>query len=348
VSSRPVLSICIPTFNRAAHLSNCLHSVATNAVAGMSDVQVCVSDNGSADATDTVIADAAKTLPIKRHRHSQNVGFARNLLSVVEMAEGEYVWVLGDDDLLVPGAVTDVLAMLRSNTDIDYFFVNASHLESAHVMSFPQPFDIANLPARMRPFSSRTETGRVAFIELIDPKVSFDFLGAIFLSVFKRDKWLANRHVLNPEAIADTRVFANFDNTFPQIKLHAHAFARSTAYFCATPKSVCLLGARGWGRMAGFLKSVRLVEAVVEYRRNGLPLFRYLRCRNSALNSFGPDFMRMLADKDGSGYQFISNPLRLIASNMLFPNFYLSFLYPLFRRSFWRRVWPGGLVISRG
>ena len=83
------LSICIPTYNRARHLENCLHSVLTCLNHGSSDFEVCISDNGSTDDTEEVVTRIGNLLPIKYRRNEANLGIPRNFLNVVDMAEGE-------------------------------------------------------------------------------------------------------------------------------------------------------------------------------------------------------------------------------------------------------------------
>ena len=95
----------------------------------------------------------------------------------------------------------------------------------------------------------------------------------MFLSIFNRKMWLDNVGVLNNEAIEDTRIFSHFDNTFPHIKIFSVAFANSKAYFNKEPLSVCLSGAREWAPMNPLVSSIRLVEALDEYRKNGLKYF---------------------------------------------------------------------------
>ena len=50
-----LLSICIPTFNRASHLANCLHSVVAAVARVPLDIEVCISDNCSSDSTYEVV-----------------------------------------------------------------------------------------------------------------------------------------------------------------------------------------------------------------------------------------------------------------------------------------------------
>lgn len=325
------LSICIPTYNRARHLENCLHSVLTCLSDGASDFEVCVSDNGSTDDTEEVIARIGNSLPIKYWRNATNLGIPRNFLNVVDMAEGEFVWLVGDDDLLVPDAIRRLVELIREHPVVDFYYVNAYHLSSKYVLSRPRPFDTLTLPARMAVFSPRRTDGEMPFLDLISPSVSFDFLGGMFLSVFRRQNWIDNRQVLNTDALNDERTFSHFDNTFPHVKIFSRAYARSRAYFNTTPLIVSLSGAREWAPMYPLVRSFRLIEALDEFRQAGLPWLRYLRCRNFALAHFLPDLLRMALRPSLSGWSYVS-PFRSLLSNLLFPNLYLSLIIDKVRR----------------
>ncbi len=331
------LSICIPTYNRASHLENCLSSLIQCGLSKQSEVQICISDNCSTDDTKRVISEAGKFLTIKYRVNLSNLGFARNLLEVVQMADGHFVWVLGDDDLLMPGAWKKVVELIRVHKLVDYFYVNANHLTAEYVQKFPQPFDLKNLPETMKRFSLRTESGEVAFLKLIDPRVSFDFLGGIYLSVFRREMWLAKVHVLDKNALSDKRVYSHFDNTFPHLKIFANSFSSSLAYFSAEPLSVCLTGAREWAPMSPLVTSIRLIEALRIYRDNGLSWPAYFYCKNSALSSFFPDILRLIINKKVSGFEYV-NFRNIFVMNSIYPNFYFSLIYPFFRKNFWVKM----------
>lgn len=294
-------------------------------------MEVCVSDNGSSDNTEEVVRLAQQKMPIKYNKNPVNLGIPQNFINVVAMSTGKFAWLIGDDDLLMPNMLDSLLALFTKNPVVDFFYINTFHLHTEYVLSFPQPFDTQNLPSNLEPFSSYKKSGPIPFLDLINPAISFDFLGGMFLSVFRRDKWLENVKELDTKAINDMRTFSHFDNTFPHIKIFSKAFANSTAYFNAEPLSVCLTGAREWSPMYPFVHSVRLVEALGEYRKNGLGLFKYLWCRNFALNSFIPDIMSMYLYRKISGFQYV-NPIKLILSNCLFPNFYLSVIYYFIRK----------------
>jgi hypothetical protein len=252
-------------------------------------------------------------------------------LKVVSIASGEFAWLLGDDDLLMPDAFLKIENLLNSNQNCDFFFINSNHLNTEFIFKYDQPFDTKNLPIKMIPVSKYTITGPLEFIELVDPKISFDFLGGMFLSVFRRSNWIKHQGYLDSDAIIDMNTFSHFDNTFPHVKIFSKAFANSKAYFLADPLSVCLTGAREWSPMYPFVHSVRLVEALDEYKKNGLSYKKYLWCRNFALNSFIPDLVSMFIYREVSGYNYVK-PLKLVLNNCLFPNFYFSIINYFIRK----------------
>lgn len=103
------LSICIPTFNRAAFLRETLLSVLAS-LAGFEDqVEVLISDNASTDNTREVVTDFQNLYPkIRYNRNPVNV-IDKNFFIAAGLATGKYVWVFADDDLMELNAVGRVL-----------------------------------------------------------------------------------------------------------------------------------------------------------------------------------------------------------------------------------------------
>jgi glycosyltransferase involved in cell wall biosynthesis len=321
-------------------LVNYLNSIILNTNYRKEDVQICVSDNCSTDLTETVVRSAQEKIDIVYRKNESNIGMARNFLEVVNMADGEYVWIIGDDDLLMPTALEKLIKIISQNSDVDLFYINEFDLAAEYVLSYPQPFDTIGLPNDMKRKSLWKEDGKMDFFDLISPKISGDFLNGISLSVFRRRGWIENAGVLDSNALYDERVFSNFDNTYPHIKIFAKAFAKSKAYFHSTPLSVCLSGAREWAPMSSYIRSVRLVNGVDEYRKNGLPYLKYLRYKNRALRAFIPDMLYMYIYRKESGYEYI-DPMKLLFNNCLYPEFYLSLILFPFRFSIMKYVVRG-------
>ncbi len=326
-----IISICIPTYNRAALLENCLSSIISSTRGSNIEFEVCISNNGSSDDTESVVSRARKHLNIVYEKQNYNIGIPRNFLRVVQLAKGDFVWLIGDDDLLLPGAIERLNSLFSRYPEVDFYFVNSFHLHTDYLQDYPKPFDTRNLPKTMDRFSSYAQEGVCEFFDLIDPKVSFDFLGGMFLSVFRRGMWLNNAHILDERLIGDERIFSNFDNTFPHVKIFARAFRTSKAYFNATPLNVCLTGAREWSPMYPLIHSIRLVEALESYKQNGLPLHKFLRCKNFALNNFASDFANMYLRRRTSGYNYVKWK-EVLVSYCLYPNTYFSLIYFLSRK----------------
>lgn len=110
------LSICIATFNRASYLRETLECIAAQI---SSDCEVIISDNASTDATESVATQFGKLFPTIRYsKQPNNVGLDRNFDTAVELARGEYCWLMPDDDILLPGAVSRILSALADNHDL--------------------------------------------------------------------------------------------------------------------------------------------------------------------------------------------------------------------------------------
>lgn len=113
----PRLSIAIPTRNRSGFLRDSLGALADQILAlgeAGSAVDLHVSDNTSTDDTPEVVRAIQARMPrLTYHRHPENVGASRNVNSCVRAASGDFCWVVGDDEIVCPGAVEQLLAILR-------------------------------------------------------------------------------------------------------------------------------------------------------------------------------------------------------------------------------------------
>jgi glycosyltransferase involved in cell wall biosynthesis len=75
--------------------------------------ELVISDNASEDTTAEVIAGfQARGLPCRYVRNEVNKGSDANFLQCLNLARGQYAWVLGDDDLLMPNTIASLLSLL--------------------------------------------------------------------------------------------------------------------------------------------------------------------------------------------------------------------------------------------
>lgn len=113
MTSHPLLSICIPTYNREGYLRECLASI--EAEGPHDQLEVVVSDNASTDHTLDVLEEFQGRLPIRWFVQACNVGADRNFSAVVAESRGDYVWLLGDDDIVTPGSIAAIKQELRTS-----------------------------------------------------------------------------------------------------------------------------------------------------------------------------------------------------------------------------------------
>lgn len=112
----PRLSICIATYNRGGFIAQTLDSIITQLDARF---ELLVVDGASPDNTASVVERYLSTdCPIRYFRESENSGIDGDYDKAVGYARGEYCWLMTDDDLLEPGALTRVLAALVDAPDL--------------------------------------------------------------------------------------------------------------------------------------------------------------------------------------------------------------------------------------
>jgi glycosyltransferase involved in cell wall biosynthesis len=103
-----LLTIYIPTYRRDS-LDFCLNSIVSQT---NSDIEIIVSDNDQDGYAKEIVYkynDYVSNYSIRK----QNIGCDGNCLYGITAGSGDYVWVIGDDDVLIPGAIGTVMPMLN-------------------------------------------------------------------------------------------------------------------------------------------------------------------------------------------------------------------------------------------
>ena len=106
----PLVSICIPTYNGEAYIEACLNSALAQTY---TNIEIVVSDDDSTDNTLEIIRaiQADTDIPIKIYHHQPTV-IGANWNNSVKHSEGQYIKFLFQDDLLQPGCVSEMMAMI--------------------------------------------------------------------------------------------------------------------------------------------------------------------------------------------------------------------------------------------
>jgi glycosyltransferase involved in cell wall biosynthesis len=112
--SNVLLSICIPTYNRAIVFSKCLRELCPIAV--KYNIPVYISDNASTDNTEEIVNDFSRQYNnIIYFKQKENIGADRNVEFILKQADTKYRWLLSDQVKITEKAIKDLVLDLDKN-----------------------------------------------------------------------------------------------------------------------------------------------------------------------------------------------------------------------------------------
>ena len=127
LNKKPLLTIAIPTYNRAPFLKELLETLVPQltelaATRDPGTIELLISNNCSPDETHEVVETFKSQVPRLNYiRNVENIGSDNNFIQCFRQASGKFFYLLGDDDLLLPGAIQKIVSLLDKNEpDIVY------------------------------------------------------------------------------------------------------------------------------------------------------------------------------------------------------------------------------------
>ncbi len=126
------ISLCIPQYNRIKFLLYNLEEIAKQKY---ENIEVVISDDGSTDNTVEEIERVKLNyrFPIIFYRQPSNQGYDKNLRTSIELATGDYVIILGNDDTINPAYdLLDLVLFLNKNNLPDVGFTNFINAETGN------------------------------------------------------------------------------------------------------------------------------------------------------------------------------------------------------------------------
>ncbi|MBD2570829.1 glycosyltransferase family 2 protein [Anabaena lutea] len=122
-----LLTIAIPTYNRATLLDKQLTWLAKAIKGFESECEIIVSDNCSEDNTQEIInkwqARFSNTVFLN-NRNSKNIGLMPNIAFCIQSASGQYIWTVGDDDPIQEKSLAYVVTTLKQHPSLTLMFLN--------------------------------------------------------------------------------------------------------------------------------------------------------------------------------------------------------------------------------
>ncbi len=184
----PMLSVCISTYNRAEWLRHSLRQVIESAALRPNKVEILVVDNASTDHTFDVMQTFQDQPNLRYHRNIKNVGMLGNLAVTSQLAAGDYVWILGDDDLIRTGAVARILDAITNHPRSEMIYLNYAYTHFDKPEELEHTEEIFSKATPVPALSSQNH-----FCEEIRQIAGYNenLFTAIYACVFRRDHAIA-------------------------------------------------------------------------------------------------------------------------------------------------------------
>lgn len=118
--TRPiVISVCIPSYNRAAELPALLDSIVSQEFPHY-EIVICEDNSPQRAAIRDVVARYDRLHPgrIRYVENAETLGYDGNFRELIRRSDGDYCFIIGNDDLVAPGALGIVGEALARYPDV--------------------------------------------------------------------------------------------------------------------------------------------------------------------------------------------------------------------------------------
>lgn len=115
--NKPLLTIAVPTYNRAHLLDLCLSRIVDQAQKSPDEIEIIASNNASTDNTRNIALKNLGAYPgFRYYENEKNFDPDCNIAKCFRLAQGNYVWIFSDDDILLPRALERITPLLKSKS----------------------------------------------------------------------------------------------------------------------------------------------------------------------------------------------------------------------------------------
>ena len=146
----PRISVCVPTYQGAAHIGECLTSIASQS--GV-QLEIIVCDDRSSDGTIDIVRNTARAFPKVDwviRENPERLGMVENWNACVALAQHPLLKILGQDDVLLPHCLAAQARILEAHPSVALMssrrvIINAAGRE---ILRAPAPFDYGMLSGK--------------------------------------------------------------------------------------------------------------------------------------------------------------------------------------------------------
>lgn len=204
-----LLSIVIPTLNRLEYLKVTIQELIPQVERNLDDVELCVCINNSKDKSEEYINNIAKEKTfIKLKSYKTSVDISESFSRSINMCNGKYIILFGDDDLPVPYFIEFILTTLKENyncgilhynrligRDYDFNKLNKLKLENSYFLSKIEKYPLSVLiekfnigPGFITSMAFKKEAWNLGISVKNKNHYGYEFLSRIYLGISKLEK----------------------------------------------------------------------------------------------------------------------------------------------------------------
>lgn len=301
IKKRPLLSICISTYNRGPWLQVNLRQLFSQVPIPMDEVEFLVVDNASADNTEEVVQPYLSREDFRFVRNPENVGMLGNLTITAHEARGSYIWILGDDDLVKADGIAKIIDVIKSHPGIGLIYPNYAYTRETDPRNVGDDIDafLEACPVLMP--SSADFHGTVKEVATKNENL----FTAIYCLIFRRD------HALRAYS-QDTsgRPFSTMRTSIPTSYYVLNYMMEDTAYWVGDPVLVVNFNV-SWNQYASLQILERVPEAQDLAERLGSDAGEMDRWRRNLLPGF-VHYWREMFENDTIGNAEFFSPERIV------------------------------------
>lgn len=158
--ANPLVSICVPTYNRADALRVSMRSICAQDYAPL---DILISDNCSTDGTEQVCREiAARDSRVRYVRHSSNRGLYGNHNFCLDEARGEFIGIFHDHDERSPKIVSRYVEFLQSHPEVGVVCSNWDLIDEAGTVIGVRDYPVQAIMPGLEFISQTIRSGRSA------------------------------------------------------------------------------------------------------------------------------------------------------------------------------------------
>ncbi len=327
------LSICIPVYNNEIIFEYSLRAAVKACINYCKDVEIVISDNASECNIEKIVKKYSykySSVDIVYNRNEVNEGLASNFLKVVDLASGDYCWIIGSDDFVKRNAVHEILELLSK--DVDFVSIGIDRLDlreyyTKEIVLMREYFEL-ELEKKLSDIDDCFfETKHLIWDELVNPINNTVMSGAVMTNIFRKKLW----DKVDLKNMDSSNNFDNVENIYPHSAIFARTMIGRKAIYYKKALIIVGDGKRDWvgsNFWSGSLPIIYLKvlpEMIVMFKEYGLSKKILFKCKMYVSETIGRYYFQYIY------YRYVAKEeMRYIDISIVNKNFRTYLKYPSF------------------